>query len=72
MARVIIASADDGADRHQLVHVAGEVGQKFANLNAGNAGANGIELAADFDRGIDLDVVHILMGRPTAAVNHDN
>src|SRR5437868_4062677 len=71
IAGVVVAAADDGADRHGLVHDASQIGKQLADFDAGNGGWNRIELATDFGGRIDLEVVHVLMRRATAEVDHD-
>ena len=63
IAGVVVAAADDGADRHQLIHDASQIGKQLADFDAGNGGGNRIELATDFGGRIDLEVIHVLAGR---------
>jgi hypothetical protein len=41
-------------------------------LDARHAGGDRGELAADFGGGVHLQVVHVLVGRPAAEVDHDH
>jgi hypothetical protein len=69
---VAIGRADDGADDGAAVHHVGELGQHFADLQAGNFCVDGRELAADFSRGLGLEVEQILMGGSAAEEDVDD
>src|SRR6267142_2051571 len=71
MSGMVVLAADDRANRHELVHDPREVREQLTDFNARHGSRNGIELAADFRRSIDLDLIHVLMRRPTAQVDHD-
>ncbi len=56
--RVVVQAADDG----HLVEQAGVFGEQFAELDAGDGGVDGVELASDFLGGVGLGVIGINMG----------
>ena len=69
---MITNRTDHGANRHELVHHAGQARHQLANLNARHVGADRLKLAADFHRSVGLEVVHILMRRAAGQVDHNH
>ena len=65
-------ATDNGTDRHELVHHRGDARETFADFNAGDIRGYRIEFTADFARGIDLDIPHILMRGATPQENVDD
>ena len=51
---------------------AGEPGEQFAQLQAGNSRVDGAEFAADFDRRLGLEVDHVLVRRATRQKDLDD
>jgi hypothetical protein len=72
IASVVIPTADDGSDGDQLVHVASDPRQQLANLDSRHARLDRIEFAADLGRSIRLDLIHVLVRRASAHVDHDD
>ena len=64
--------AHNGADGNESLHHRGDSRKQFANLDAGNRGLDGPQLAANLRRRIDFDVPHILMGRPARQEDIDD
>ena len=69
---VAAAGADDRADDDALVHAGGHAREDLADLDAGDVGGDRLELAADFGRGVGLDVPHILVRRSAAQEDVDD
>ena len=67
-----ILGSDDGPDGDQLVHVARQTRQQFANFNTGYTGLDGVEFTANLAHRLHLQIIHVLMGRPSRHVNHDH
>jgi hypothetical protein len=63
---------DHGPDDRVLVGAFGEERKVFANLETGNVGGDGFELAADFARRIRLQIKHVLVGRTPRQEDHDD
>ena len=59
------------AQHHELVHDAGLLRHQLAALHAGHVAADRLELAAKFDRGARLHVVHVQMRRAAVQEDHD-
>ena len=72
--RVVVAAgrAIDRAERHQFVHDPRQPGQVLADLDAGHAGRNRPEIAANFGRSLHFQVEHVLVRRGSAQVDHDD
>lgn len=66
---VAIGSAHHRTNDDTLVHKAGDAWKDLANLDAGNLGGDGVELAANFARRFGFNVPHILVGRSTTQVD---
>jgi hypothetical protein len=60
--------ANDG----ELVGDLGLLGQPFANVHAGHAGADGPEIAADLRGSVRLEIVHVDMTRTAFEPDHDH
>jgi hypothetical protein len=69
---MIVQRANHRADQNQLVHALGQLRQVFANLDAGDFGADGSELAANFRRRIHFEIEDILVRRAARQENHDD
>src|SRR5262249_22660548 len=69
---VAAGGADDGADDDAPVHAGGDLGEGLADLDAGDVGGDGLELAADLGRGLGLDVPRVLVGRAPAEEDVDD
>jgi hypothetical protein len=67
-----ILGADHGADNRIFVRHPGQAGKMLANLDAGNVGGDGTELASNLAWRICLQVEHVLMRRPARQKNHDD
>ncbi len=61
-----------GAQDRQLVHHLGLVRQVLADLNAGDVGADRLELAANLRRGTGLQVVGVQMAGPAGLPDQDD
>jgi hypothetical protein len=59
-------------DDDALVHAAGDPGEALADLDAGDVGVDGLELAADLGRGLGLDLPQVLVRRPAAQEDVDD
>ena len=66
-----ILGTDDAADEAELVGHFGHARQVLADLDAGDLGADGFERAAHFGRGVQLDVIHVLVWWAAGQVNQD-
>ena len=55
-----------------LSAIAGDAREQFANVDAGDVGVDRIELAADFARGVGLDVPHVQVGRAAGQIDVDD
>ena len=62
----------DRANDRVLVGQPGQARHQFANLNARDVGADGLELAAVLGRGGGLHIEHISMRRPTSEPDADH
>ena len=49
----------EGADEGDLVHLPGHARQMFADADAGDVGVDGVEIAAELDRGVRLEVPRV-------------
>ncbi len=47
-------------------------GEKLTDVNAGYVGSNGLEFTAYFRGGLGLDIVHVLVRRPSRQKDHDD
>ena len=50
----------------------GQARQVLADVDAGDVGPDRLELAADLDRGVRLEVHHVLVRRPAGQEDHDD
>ena len=55
-----------------MFHQRRKLGHVLTNLNAGDGGVNWVKFATDFGRGIHFEIVHILVRRGTAHVDHND
>ena len=55
-----------------LVHDRCQAGHVFTDIDARNIGVNRFKFASDLGRRIHLQVVHVLVPRSTAHINHDD
>ncbi len=46
--------------------------QQFADVEARHPGVNGLELAANLDRGVRLEIDQVLVRRPAGQKDHDH
>ncbi len=71
--RVVLAGrADNRANDSELGHERSDPREHLANLNAGDRGRDWLELAANLDGRLGLDVPHVLMGRAAGQKNVDD
>ena len=64
-----ILGTDDAADEAELVGHLGHAREVLADLDTGDVGADGFEGAPHFGRGIELDVIHVLVRGAAGQVN---
>jgi hypothetical protein len=69
---VIIEGADHRTDDGGLVSELGQLRQVFANLDTGNFGGDGFELAADFFWSVHLQIEDVLVRWAARQENHDD
>ncbi len=62
----------DGPNHRQFVHHPGHAGEKLTDVNARYVGSNGLEFTAYFRGGLGLDIVHVLVRRPSRQKDHDD
>ena len=67
-----VLGPDDRTDDRVAVRLLCNQGQVFADADAGDAGRNGPELAADLRGGVLLQVEHVLMGGAARQEDHDD
>ncbi len=67
----VLANGNQGTHDTQLIEHACLLRHMLANLNAGDIGGDGLELAAVFGGSVRLHVVHVEMGRTAGQDDHD-
>ncbi len=67
----VLVDRHDRADAGELVPHLGLHREMFADLHSRNVGLDRIEFAAEFDRRIGLEVVHVHVRRTARQVDHD-
>ena len=72
IAVVSAVAADDRANDRELVHHRGDAGKALADLQAGDAGGNRAELAANLLGSVGLDFPHVLMWRAAGQKDVDD
>src|SRR5882672_2677893 len=73
LGRVVVAvGADHGPDDRELVHDLRHAREELADLDAGDVGPDGPQLAADFGGRVRLQVPHVLVGRTARQEDHDD
>jgi len=69
---MIVDGVGDRADDGVAMGLAGEEREVLADLEAGDGGGDGLEFAADFGGGVELEIEGVLMGRSAGQVDHDH
>jgi len=67
----VFVDRSDGADDGELVPHAGLARHEFADLDAGDVSGDGTKLAAIFDGGVGLEIVHVHMRGAAGQVDHN-
>ena len=69
---MIARCAHDGANEGHLVQARGDQWQMFTNLDAGDFGADRLELPTYFRRSVHLEIEDVLVRRSAGEENHDH
>jgi len=69
---MFVLGPDERADDGKAVHLLRQLGEVFADLDAGDGGLDGREFPTDFHRCVRFQIPDIEVGRATGEEDHDD